>query len=757
MFHIQTQSLSLSFNSAKNLRNRAEMLPQGPQWRCKPWTASHPTKRPIKLFYRDPIECLRALFGNPLFADTMHYTPFREFKTAARLVRVYEEWMSGNRAWDIQVSDKSIYFARNTILTYLQSKLPEGATMLGTILSSDKTNISVMTGDRMAHPLLISLANISAGIRMKSSQHAFLLLALLPVPKFLEKRQEVRGVQGDRLIHACLDFVLAPLKAAAALGIMMTDPLGQSRFCFTPCAAYMVDTQEALMLAGVAGKTSHLTTASYREFGDAFRHSTRTAALMLSQRNTIRNCVDPAADLAAYKKEALKYRLNGVDELFWRDWAHAEPSIFLTPEPLHHWHKAFWDHDTKWCIRAVGPLEIDFRFSLTPHRVGFRQFKDGISKLKQVTGREHRDVQRYMVAVIADAVPKDFLIAIRSRIEFFYLAQAPILDDDNLISIDAALADFHQHKQAIMDAGARVGKGSRPIDDWAIPKLEMLLSVTKAIQDNGAADQYSADITEHGHITEVKDPARQSNNQDYEAQICRALDRTDKVRRFELATSMRAAGVDFRHHNTSTDPLEPPDSDDDEDLEVDDGGLRARRIDRTSVLLATIKPTATVAGPRWQQMDYFAHADHLAAADKRPGLPFPPRTFVSAGTAFHLGRDPSFKSTIDEVSHAFDLPDFRQALADYLRHAADPNINIATIPIGGRRTAAPDCTLPFNEIRLWRNVRIQTKKYHYPDEAAEAHTVMASPPSTEWPMGQYDTVLINTDENQQWPKSGLQG
>lgn len=120
-----------------------------------------------------------------------------------------------------------------------------------------------MTGDRIAHPLLISLANIAAKVRMKSSQHAFVLLALLPVPKWVKKRSAVRGILGDRLIHACLNFILAPLKIGAAIGIMMADPLGQSRFCFTPCAAYMVDTQEAIMLAGVAGKTSHLTMANY--------------------------------------------------------------------------------------------------------------------------------------------------------------------------------------------------------------------------------------------------------------------------------------------------------------------------------------------------------------------------------------------------------------------------------------------------------------------------------------------------------------
>ena len=105
---------------------------------------------------------------------------------------------------------------------------------------------------------------------MKSTNNAFVLLALLPVPKFLEKNTNIRGMLKDRILHACLDFVLQPLKIGAAIGIMLNDPLGNRRFCFMPCASYMVDTQEALMLAGVAGKTSHLTVADYTKFGDPF-------------------------------------------------------------------------------------------------------------------------------------------------------------------------------------------------------------------------------------------------------------------------------------------------------------------------------------------------------------------------------------------------------------------------------------------------------------------------------------------------------
>ncbi|KAG1806190.1 uncharacterized protein BJ212DRAFT_1282785, partial [Suillus subaureus] len=106
--------------------------------------------------------------------------------------------------------------------------LPRGATLLGTILSSDKTNISMMMGDTVAHPLLISLANIHISMQLKSSSNAFVLTALLPILKFIYKQKCMQGVLEDHLIHECLNIMLCPLKQAACEGVMLSDPVGHS-------------------------------------------------------------------------------------------------------------------------------------------------------------------------------------------------------------------------------------------------------------------------------------------------------------------------------------------------------------------------------------------------------------------------------------------------------------------------------------------------------------------------------------------------
>jgi len=129
----------------------------------------------------------------------MDFSPYRFYDSAARLYRLYTEWMSGEDTWSMQVS--SLCFDVLCRINVPKSQLPTGVTLLGTILSSDKTNISVLTGDRVAHPLLISLANIKMETRLQLSSHAFLLATLLPVPKFVHSNKRMKGVLEARLIH----------------------------------------------------------------------------------------------------------------------------------------------------------------------------------------------------------------------------------------------------------------------------------------------------------------------------------------------------------------------------------------------------------------------------------------------------------------------------------------------------------------------------------------------------------------------------
>ncbi|KAG1906630.1 uncharacterized protein F5891DRAFT_975394 [Suillus fuscotomentosus] len=357
------KDLPLLFCSARELCGQAEMLPSGPCWKSQVIHTLHPTKSPVILYWHDPIEYL-------LYC---------------------RETMSCIHRMDV----------RKRRMRY--AAIPKGATLLGTILSSDKTNITALTGDHVAHLLLISLSNIHMNVHLKSSTNSFVLAALLPVPKFIHKKKRMMGVLEDRFIHQCLNIVL--------------EPLNMVRYCFTALASYITDTPEAMMLAAVGGKTSPEMMAMYKQFRDAFHHEPWMKSMMIAQLAVVRSCADPN-DLEAYFREEQKFRLNGIDKPFWWDYALADPSWFLTPESLHHLHKEFFDHDTQWLIRAVGDSEIDFRFSVLQPITGYRHFYGGISKLKQVTGHCEGEIQRYIIAISADAAPPHVIAAVHALMQF---------------------------------------------------------------------------------------------------------------------------------------------------------------------------------------------------------------------------------------------------------------------------------------------------------------------------------------------------
>ena len=80
------------------------MLPSGPRWKLHALRPKVPTKRKVVIYYHDPIECLQSLLSHPLFVPHISFVPRKVWTSAARVVRVYEEWLSGDNAWNLQVS-----------------------------------------------------------------------------------------------------------------------------------------------------------------------------------------------------------------------------------------------------------------------------------------------------------------------------------------------------------------------------------------------------------------------------------------------------------------------------------------------------------------------------------------------------------------------------------------------------------------------------------------------------------------------------
>ena len=117
---LQTQKVSLSFLSAAELHSCIEMLPSGPKWMRKDLALGFPTKSAINLYYQDPIECIKLLMQNPLFASVMEFDPYKLYTTVLQNNCIFTEWLTGDTASTLQV----IYCAS---LFILYSLLKQGS------------------------------------------------------------------------------------------------------------------------------------------------------------------------------------------------------------------------------------------------------------------------------------------------------------------------------------------------------------------------------------------------------------------------------------------------------------------------------------------------------------------------------------------------------------------------------------------------------------------------------------------------------
>jgi hypothetical protein len=567
--------------------------------------------------------------------------------------------------------------------------------------ASDKTPLTIGTGNKEMHPLLLSIANIHAGVRMKATSHSFALAAYLPIPKFLNVSQPVQAILAARVYHFAISIITKNLKVAQRDGAVMSDPMGDLRVIHTPLVAWIADYPEQLLIACVSSKNSPISTATGVQFGDPFPHPPRTRQQTLQAIFEACMLCDPC-DIIAFHKVCQQKRLNGVVEPFWADWGTSCPSIFLTPDALHQWHKFYFDHCLKWVINIMTGPELNRRLSVLQPRIGTRHWANGISTLKQCTGREHRDLQKLLPAVAVGGIPDDVLCALRSITEFIFLAQDQFLYDETLHALNEALREFHHFKPSILAAGGRRGKNG-PLDHFQIPKLELAQHVVRSTRAMGAPYQWSSDITERCHITHVKAPYRLSSQRDYHPQCCRFLDRQEKLRFFQLFATLKTAGVPILN-------------------EMADEARLMQIHYPESMWIESVLPEEQSISTRTRRVSVFDNARSHLSSDN--------------STAILLTLRPHFPNiSIYEASQLLSISDLHPALGDFVSGRSYTHRN-------GRRISLPNCYLPFSHVHIWSKFRMQQRSAQNPAVLAPPQTVQAAPPSPSLPFGRANIVLI---------------
>ena len=136
------------------------------------------------LWYRDPRKVVHNILSNPDFNTTLDYTPYREFRDGKRQ---YCNFMSGDWAWNQcvgvilkkRVNPLNLSLSQDTIA--LNPRM-HGCMFVPIILGSDKTTVSVATGQNEYYPVYLSIGNVHNNVR-RAHKDALVLIGFLPIPK----------------------------------------------------------------------------------------------------------------------------------------------------------------------------------------------------------------------------------------------------------------------------------------------------------------------------------------------------------------------------------------------------------------------------------------------------------------------------------------------------------------------------------------------------------------------------------------------
>lgn len=597
------------------------------------------------------------------------------------------------------------------------------------MLGSDKTHLNDHYGNKEVHAVYLSCGNVEKTVRSKDSARCWLMLAQIPVVKFEE--EDLQGVLTQRLYHKCMDIATESLKDCAGNPVEMSDAEGVLRLVRTVLFAHIADTPEQQLIACVIQNASPLSLARFNNLGSSTpqppRYGSNTIELIEQVLNT-EGVTE--TDVRKYARVALDLGLNGVSAPFWADWKFADPADFIMPDALHQWHRFFYDHIMTWARIIVGDKEVDCRYTVLQKHVGFRHFNSGFTRFGQHTGRESRDLQRSFIGVIAGykGITSTVMKAFSAVLRFLYFAQFETHTDKTLGLMEECLATFHANKHGLSIAEIR--NGPQQNNEFNIPKLEMLHHIAQKTRMAGTLQQYSTEAIERCHITMAKMPYAATNRKGHEKQMCRVIDRQEKVYQFSLflewTLDEENTGEDENESDSDCGGLEG--EDEATETEDDDEGVRLEQ--RNSGADSDKKKTTSSARNslaakfiRDPVQNHFLAKEILVPRNKTTAFLLADR--ISLGDAGILN-----------VAKRYHLPALRTLLFRFHIQFYDN---------------AP----PFKLLDCWDRVRLQLHSFGDKNVLLSPRTLMAAPPCTIYPRGNCNAAFIKRSNDMPFP--GIKG
>lgn len=115
--HTQLQDAGVKWRTAEGFYKAVDSLDAGPHWKCKLLpvkgdldSAGAVQVETVEFLYKDLLEIVKSLLEDPDLADDSIYCPTREYTDNSKKNRIYSEAMTGDWAWELQVSYKFNFY-----------------------------------------------------------------------------------------------------------------------------------------------------------------------------------------------------------------------------------------------------------------------------------------------------------------------------------------------------------------------------------------------------------------------------------------------------------------------------------------------------------------------------------------------------------------------------------------------------------------------------------------------------------------------
>ncbi|KAG2113347.1 hypothetical protein BD769DRAFT_1630072 [Suillus cothurnatus] len=428
---------------------------------------------PWKMFSMYPPQIVCDMLANPAFDRGIEYSPYCDYTS---------DW-----AWNQDLIAKSQE-------TY-------GLTFVPLIIGSDKTVVSVATGQTEYHPLYLSIGNI---------HNSIVLIGFLAIPK----------CRYPHLLFWSLAKIFKSVKPFMETPNITCFPDGHFQRTIYGLGPYIADYPEQVLLSGVVQNWCLWCLANSKDLdgGQPCLHRRKVYTELLIKQLT-------------YKQVWQEDGIIG-DLPFTNYYAQADIHKLLSPDLLHQIIKGtFKDYLVDWvenylnithgaCRAAEIMDDIDRRIAAVAPFTGLQCFPDGHG-FQQWTGDDSKALMKVYLAAIECHVPQYMVCTFGAFLDFCYLVWREALTETDLVQIQDALDRFHKYWEIFKTTGT--------VTTFSLPHQHSLHHYILLIRLFGAPNGLCSSITESKHIKDMKEPWHHSSRFKVIGQILLTNQHLDKI------------------------------------------------------------------------------------------------------------------------------------------------------------------------------------------------------------------------------------